>query len=488
MTEQYRVPSRRDALDSIREQIVGLSLQVPLLDGTTRQQISLDNSASTPVLRPVLEAVNAFVPWYSSVHRGAGYKSRVATQAYEEARALVGRFFGARSDQHVVIFGKNTTEAINKLTRRIPFQPGDVVLCSMMEHHSNDLPWRSVAEVARIGLDPLGRVNEEHYAALLRQFAGRVRLVALSGASNVTGAMAPIHRFAAQAHAAGAEIFVDCAQLAPHRAIDIGDLSDPGHLDYIALSAHKLYAPFGTGALIGRRDTFTQGTPDMVGGGMVEMVTAAEVNWAPPPAREEAGSPNVVGAVALAAALTTLSAIGMDRIAAHEMALTTYALRRLAEIPGLRLYGDSDPTAVAQRLGVVPFTIAGVSHFLVSVILSSEFGIEVRNGMLCAQPYLRHVLDLTPEDVARFQAAMRAGDRCALPGLVRASFGLYNTTQEIDALANALSVIARGAYRGQYAQDPATGAFHAQGWQPDLSASFTLCAHAPEAVFAGSRA
>ncbi len=458
----------------IHEQVVGLEVQVPLLDGSTRRPINFDNAASTPPLQQVLDLVNTFMTWYSSVHRGTGFKSRVATRAYEDAREVVGRFLGARPDQHVVIFGKNTTEAINKLARRMPFRPGDVVLCSLMEHHSNDLPWRGVAEVAHIAVDSLGRLDEDHFAALLGHYAGRVRLVAVSGGSNVTGAIAPIHRLAEQAHAAGAEIFVDCAQLAPHRPIDIGALDDPAHLDYVAIAGHKMYAPFGTGALVGRRDTFAQGTPEYVGGGTVLTVTPAEATWAAPPDRDEAGSPNVVGAVALAAAIEALSGIGMEIVAAHEAELTAHALRRLAAIPGLRIYGDTEPERAATRLGVIPFGLDGVPHLLVAAILSAEFGIAVRNGSFCAQPYLHQLLGLAEADIARAHAGLRAGDRSNLPGLVRASFGLYNTAGEIDELADALGAIARGEYQGEYLQDRATGDFQPRGWAPDIGGYFSL--------------
>ena len=369
-------------LQDIRGQIVGLDVRVPLLDGSVVQAINLDNAASTPALRPILDTVNSFMSWYSSVHRGTGFKSRVATRAYEDAREVIGRFLGARTDEHVVILGKNSTEAINKLARRIPFRPGDVVLCSLMEHHSNDLPWRSAAGVAHVQTDALGRLDEDHFAALLRRYAGRVRLVAISGGSNVTGAIAPIHQLAEQAHAAGAEIFVDCAQLAPHRAVDIGALDDPAHLDYVAISAHKMYAPFGSGALVGRRDTFAQGVPDYVGGGTVETVTATGMTWAEPPDRDEAGSPNVVGAVAMAAALEALDAIGMEAIAAHEAELTAHALRRLADVPGLRLYGDADPDRAAGRLGVIPFALAGRSHVLVQQ-RPSRNRLQVAGGDAC---------------------------------------------------------------------------------------------------------
>ena len=213
--------------DAIRNRIVGINRCVPRLDGSLRPYINLDNAASTPVLRDVLDTVNHFMEWYSSVHRGTGFKSRVATQAYEDARTTVGRFVGADPKDHIVIFGKNTTEAINKLSYRLALTPEDIVLVSQLEHHSNDLPWRARAQVEHIGVDAQGRINEAHFDQLLAKHARRVKLVAISGGSNVTGDIADIHRLAVKAHAAGAQIMVDCAQLAPHRAVNMGALDDP---------------------------------------------------------------------------------------------------------------------------------------------------------------------------------------------------------------------------------------------------------------------
>lgn len=459
---------------TIRDQIVGLEVRVPLCTGTSTTPINFDNAASTPALKPVRETVNQFLDWYSSVHRGAGFKSQLATRTYEETRAIVGRFVGARPAQHLVFFGKNTTEVINILAQRIPFERNAVILCSQLEHHSNDLPWRRVAQVEHIRVDAMGQLDEEHYAQLLRRYAGRVRLVAISGGSNVTGAMPPVQRLAEQAHAAGAEIFVDCAQLAPHRPIMIGDLEDPAHLDYVALSGHKLYAPFGSGALIGRRDTFTGGMPSYVGGGTVRTVTDTHVEWADGPNREEAGSPNIVGAVALAAAVNALTAIGMDTIAQHEATLTAHALRRLAEVPGLKLYGDTDPARAHTRLGVIPLALAGVDHGLVATILSNEFGIAVRNGTFCAQPYLRCLLDQPDAVIDCGQASITAGGPSSMPGLVRISFGMYNTLEEVDRLAEALTLIAQGRYQGNYVRDPVSGAYNIPAWQPAFADYFTI--------------
>jgi selenocysteine lyase/cysteine desulfurase len=440
-----------------------------------RRYISLDNAASTPALRSVQDAVNRFLPYYSSVHRGTGFKSQLATHTYEQARAIVMEFVGADPATHVCIFGKNTTEAINKLARRFPFTATrDTVLVSGMEHHSNDLPWRAVANVVHIGLTPDGRLDEADFAAKLARYADRLALVAITGASNVTGIMNPVQRMAEQAHAVGAQIMVDCAQLAPHRAIRMGALTDPAHFDYITLSAHKMYAPFGTGALIGRTDTFAQGIPDMVGGGTVEVVLLDSVDWAAPPDRDEAGSPNTIGAIALAAAIRTLTEIGMNHLAAHEAHLTAHALERLATVPGLKLYGDADPARATTRVGAIPFNLAGKSHFLVASILGNEFGIGVRNGCFCAHPYFMHLLGMSPTDAQAARAMMLSPDHSAKPGLIRASFGLYNTSEDVDALVDALNAIQRGAYQGDYVQDPASGEYHPTGWNPDFTPYFSL--------------
>ncbi len=461
-------------IDTVRENIVGIDAQVPLLDGTTRPYVNFDNAASTPALRPVLDKVNEFMTWYSSVHRGSGFKSQIATEAYEAAHAIALRFVGADPATHTAIFGKNSTEALNKLANRFPFQPGDVVLTTLMEHHSNDLPWRKVAHVEHVLPDASGALDEAHFDRLLERYAGRVKLVAVTGASNVTGYINPIHRIAEKAHAAGAQILVDVAQLAPHRAVDMRPLDDPGHLDYVVLSAHKMYAPFGTGALIGRRDTFLQGDPDMVGGGVVEIVTVDSVSWTGLPDREEAGSPNVVGAVAMAQAMLCLEAIGMGALAEHEAVLTARLLERLGRIPRVRVFGITDPARAREKVGVVPFIVEGMSHYLVAAILSAEGGIGVRNGCFCAHPYLLHLLGVDEQQAASYQQEIRNGVKAHLPGLVRASFGCYNNEAEVDWFAEMLERIVRGDYRGRYIQDPASGAYWPEGFAPRLETYFHL--------------
>ena len=464
-----------DKNQEFRSLFVGLDCETPLLDGSRQPYINLDNAASTPALKAVERAVVDFLQFYSSVHRGTGFKSQLSTHAYEEARREVIAFLGADPATHTCIFGKNTTEMVNLLAHRVPISSKrDVILVSTMEHHSNDLPWRNVGLVIHIAVLPDGRLDEADFDRKLKENAGRLALVSITGASNVTGFINPIHRLAEKTHAAGAQIAVDCAQLAPHRKVNMGSLDDPSHLDYAIISGHKLYAPFGTGALVGRRDTFETGEPYHRGGGQVEFVTLDDVAWSGAPERDEAGSPNTVGAVALGAALKQLEQVGMEVVASHEAELTAYALEKLSSVPGLRILGDTRPDHAAERLGVLSMQMESQSHFLVAAILGHEFGIGVRSGCFCAHPYLMKLLDYPEDGAAQIRATILAGDRREVPGLVRASFGLYNSVQDVDRLVDALSCIARGCYHGDYRQDPRSGEYLPQGWSVNFEEYFKV--------------
>jgi selenocysteine lyase/cysteine desulfurase len=464
---------------ALRGDIVGIDTDVPLLDGTTRRYVFLDNAASTPALKSVLQAVNDFMPWYSGVHRGTGFKSLLATEAFDAAHDVVGRFVGADLRSNTVIFTKNTTECMNKIAVRFGFRQGDVVLTTLVEHHSNDLPWRRHATVKHVGITPEGRVRLDELRDAIAAHRGRLRAVAVHGASNITGLCPPIHRIARWAHEAGARIVVDAAQLAPHRAIDMRPDDDPEHLDFVVLSAHKMYAPFGTGALIGPRAFFAEGDPDMVGGGVVDVVTLDEAHWNQPPHKEEAGSPNVIGGIALAAAAQVLSAVGMDAVARHELELLRYAYGRLGRMRGIRLYGPTD--ALEEKVGVITFNIEGVHHALAAAIMGAEGGIGVRNGCFCAHPYVKELLGLTPEEDRVLTAEVLAGDKSRLPGMVRASLGCYSDTGDIDAFIDMAERIARRDYRGTYVQDRASGSYRAEGYAPDFRQYFHFAPPSREA-------
>jgi selenocysteine lyase/cysteine desulfurase len=416
-----------------------------------------------------MKALSDFAPWYSSVHRGTGYKSQVSTYAYEKARRVVGEFVGADPAKDVVIFCKHTTEALNLAANLLETGQGEVVLTSEMEHHSNLLSWRKYHQTDYFRVDGQGRLSQEDLRAKLSQYSGRVKLVAISGASNVTGYLPDLCRIASLAHEAGALFMVDGAQLAAHRRIHMGSHGDAAHIDFVAISAHKLYAPFGSGALIGSRAFFKQGEPMLVGGGAVDIVTLDETLWNDTPDRDEAGSPNVLGAIALAAACRTLTQIGLESIAEHERALTSYALERLSGFGRVRVLGCADPSLPEDRLGVIAFNVEGIPHNLVAAVLGYEHAIGVRAGCFCAHPYLLRLLGVDAEGSRHHRESVRGGDKSRLPGAVRMSFGLYNDQSDVDAVVTALERIMAGDIRGSYIAETSSGDYLPERTRFDLA-------------------
>ncbi|MER7559203.1 aminotransferase class V-fold PLP-dependent enzyme [Nocardioides sp. NPDC126508] len=398
--------------------LVGSNTQVPLLDGTTTTYANLDVAASAPALQAVADRVAEVLPWYASVHRGAGYLSQVSTALYEESRATIGAYVGVREDDATVIT-RNTTDAVNLLAGCVPGR----VLVLDIEHHANLLPWHRVeAGVTAIaGRDTLAGTIDALAAELAR---GDYALVAVTGASNVTGEALPIGEIVTLAHAHGARVLVDGAQLLAHRHFSLAATG----ADYVAFSGHKLYAPYGAGALVGRRDWLDVGTPYLAGGGAVDDVEVGETTWQPAPARHEGGSPNVIGAAALAAACTTLGGLSAAELDRHEASLRGRLVAGLTSLEGvevIRLWADSD-----EPVGVVTFTVDGVEPGRVAAYLSAEHGLGVRDGRFCAQPLLKR-LGL-------------AG------GAVRASIGIGTSVADVDRLVAGVRALLAGDVRGDY--------------------------------------
>jgi selenocysteine lyase/cysteine desulfurase len=436
-------------------QLVGAGQVVPCLGGIERVAIELDQAASTQSHPIVADRVTEFLPWYSSVHRGAGFRSRRATHAYEEGRRAVLAFAGRDEDgPDLAILCRNTTEAINHLAYRLRLAPTDVVVTTVVEHHANLLPWGRVAERRYVECGVGGTFTTDDVVAALDAGSERPALLAVTGASNVTGWLPPLDEIIAAAHARGVPVLVDAAQLAPHRPL-------PTTADFLALSGHKLYAPFGTGALIGPRALFESGDPFLAGGGAVDLVGLDEVIWTAPPDREEAGSPNVVGAVALHAAIDALTSIGWEAVGAHEQALATRLHAGLQAIDGVRLLGPAGgQVAGAETLPVAAFTVAGSHHALIAARLSAEYGIAVRHGCFCAHPYIVRLLGMSEADVGAYRRDVLQGDNRAIPGAVRASAGLGTSGDDIEALLIAVAELAGGApLPVPYEQDATTGDF-----------------------------
>ena len=443
-------------IESVRDHVVGVDRKVPIHDGREVPYVNLDNAATTPAFTSVVECSRMFLEWYGSIHRGTGLKSQISTHAYERCREVVADFVGADLDCHAVIFTQNATHALNKLAMHLRPAADQVIITTVMEHHSNMLPWRKLGcEVLYAGINREdGTLDLADLEAKVRQNAGRIALVTVTGASNVTGVMPPIRRIARLAHEHGARIAVDATQLVPHRKFQMGAPDDPERIDFVAFSAHKMYAPFGAGALVGLEEAFLERDPDLVGGGTVSAVTMDRVLWAPLPEREEAGTPNVLGCLALGCAVTVLKNIGMDNVAEHERELTRRALEKLRQLDGITLYGQTDPSLATDRIGVITFNAQRFGHAQLAAILGHEWGIGVRNGCFCAQPYVRELLGISEDEMRSVIARLARGDHATVPGMVRMSFGLYNTLDEIDYAVEALEAVLTDGPKAEYVLDP----------------------------------
>ena len=449
-----------------REHFAGVDLRVPVYGGATATGINFDNAASTPPLNRVRDMVTSFSDLYSSVHRGTGYKSRLSTEAYEEARELVARFLNVDEKEQVVIFVKGTTDALNRIAAEEARLDGRQVLVTEMEHHADLLPWRHRSGHMMVGLTDGGHIDLDAIENALKTSDGTISLVAICGASNVTGFVSPIHEVAELAHRYGARVSVDAAQLAPHHRIDVRPADDPGHLDFVSLSGHKMYAPYGAGVLVAPRDFFA-GAPEVMGGGAISIVTWDDTVWADLPDREEAGSPNVIGAVALGVAIETLLELGFDEMLGHEVKLGRRLIEGLSQIPGITVLGGVEPGTPGTRLALASFVVEDLHHGLVAAALSHEWGVAVRHGCFCANPYVFHLLHMSKDDVVAVEGEVTAGRRKALPGAVRASLAPYNTEAELDRFLEAVRQVARGRINATYEQ-AADGTYAPAGGWPRI--------------------
>ncbi|UWG96075.1 aminotransferase class V-fold PLP-dependent enzyme [Dehalobacter sp. DCM] len=423
--------------------VVGIDTEVKLRNGKKVRGINFDNAATTPPFISVIEEMNNFAPYYSSIHRGYGYKATLSSEKYEQARETVMDFVGANHKKDVVIFVKNATEAINKVAYRLcqDTDEKNIILASAMEHHSNDLPWRDRFEVEYIDIDACGRLIFNDFVEKMEKYKGRVKLVTITGASNVTGYVNPIHRIAEWAHKYGAKILVDASQLIPHMPFEMKPLGSSKHIDFVVFSAHKMYAPFGVGVLIGPKSFFAQGSPDYKGGGTVRSVTYDHVVWNDPPSKDEAGTPNLMGVIALAAAIRSLNAIGMRHVYKHEKALAEQLIHGLKKIDCIESYCTADSSQ--EHVGIIPFNVRGIYHETLAKILAYEAGISVRSGCFCAHPYVQKLMNIPASKIN----AMIENPEEPKPGMVRVSFGLYNQPQEVAKLIEVLQEVTKDRRR-----------------------------------------
>ena len=410
--------------------LVGDGALVPCVDGQQRPYLSCDAAASTPAFPSVLAAVEEFLPWYSSVHRGAGYKSQRSTDAYEGARDAVLRFARRQGGDDVAIICRNTTEAINHLAYRLQLSADDVVVTTVVEHHANLLPWSRAARCRYVECGRDGTFGPDDVAAAL-DARPAPRLLAVTGASNITGWPPRWTRWWAWRMTGACPLWSTPLNWPRTARCHPGPISSPG-------AATRCTRPLEPGPTAPRR-LFAEGDPFLVGGGAVELVELDHVLWTEPPDREEAGSPNVVGAVALAAAVDQFDALGWPAVTAHDKQLASALRKGLSAIPGVRLLG---PELGTETLPVATFTVDGLPHSLVAARLAFEDAIGVRHGCFCAHPYLVRLLGLGPGEVAGHRLRVRLGDRSQMPGAVRASLGVNASGGDVERLCLAVARLA----------------------------------------------
>lgn len=389
---------------------LNLKSDFPILGETVngRPLVYLDNAATSQKPRAVLDASRHYYEAVNSnIHRGTHFLARAATAAHEAARETVASHLNANSPDEI-IFTSGATDSVNTVANILTLSLGDEILISALEHHANIVPWqmlaqRSGAKLVVIPCDESGVLDQTAFANLL---SAKTKILALTWVSNAFGTVNPVREMTAAAKKHGAIVLIDAAQAIPHMAIDVRELG----ADFIVFSGHKVYAPTGIGVLWGRLDLLKSLPPWKGGGEMIKEVTFEATTYNDPPFKYEAGTPNIEGAIALAAALDYVNAIGLEAIHDHEQKLIAAAAAALSEIPGIRLYGPPD------RIGALSFAIEGVHHYDLGTLID-QMGVAVRTGHHCCQPLM-----------ARF----------GITGTTRASFALYNTINDIEALATAV--------------------------------------------------
>lgn len=452
-------------IEKLRKSTTGIDVNYDLANGESSRRIYLDSTASTLQLGVVKDVMEKYLPYYANTHTTVHFNAQLSTKEFEWAHNMCLDFVNADPSEYGCFFvGSGATGGLNRIARTLSKKrpERDLVITSIMEHHSNDLPHRkNFKEVVHIPVvmteDGMGAVDMNAMEAALEKYGERVNYVSITGVSNVTGIVNPIYDIAELAHKQGALMLVDAAQMAAHVPIYMSGHDNPmRNIDMVVMSGHKIYTPSSPGVVITRKDLFSGVEPDEVGGGMVDDVyTEHYLSTENFPDREEAGTPNIAGAIALATVLYTLKTIGMDEIDKEETEIVAYAVKKLVTIDDVVVYGHKNPDT-CQRTGAVSVNIRDMHHALTAAILNDYFNIAVRNACFCAHPYVREMIT---DDLGEHMDGLTNEELEALAdlhrGMVRASFGIYNTKDDVDALAHAMSEIAMNKefYRSQYEKD-----------------------------------
>lgn len=435
----------------IRHDFIGLDTEYLLANGEKTRRVYFDSTASTLMMGPALRTAEQFLKHYSNTHSEMHFGAKISTQTYNWVHQKILDFVKADSNEYTCFFtGSGVTSGMNRMARVFgQIRPDkNIVLISIMEHHSNDLPHRKHGgQVVHIPLDThdsnLGCVNLQLLEKYLSQYKDKVSYVSVTGISNVTGIFNPMNKIASLAHKYGTHIIVDAAQMASHAPIKMSGNNDPSHdIDSLIFSGHKTYAPGSPGVVIARKSILSATDPDEVGGGMVDRVYEnSYVVKSKFPDREEAGTPNILGAIILGASIEILDRIGMDYILKKDLAMTNELMAKMIGIPDMVIYGDTD-TVTCPRAASISFNIVNMDHGLVAAILNDYYNIAVRNECFCAHPYVEKMLEQThANQIKGIKNLDNPWHIEPWMGMVRVSLGLYNTREDLDYFANALNDI-----------------------------------------------
>jgi len=418
--------------------ILGTNNRINLKTGGQKRVVLLNNAATTPPFWHTIKTVNQFLQTYGAMHRGAGPH---ATKTYKQVEKAINtiRTFVNANHNHSIIFTENTSGAINLFARLLPLTKDDVIITSEIEHTSNNLPWHynTNAKIVEIKAFNDGSLDYDDLKFKLGTY-NNVKLIAITGASNLTGYIPDIKRISALAHQHGAKLFIDAAQLAPHRPINM--IED--EIDALAFSAHKIYAPFGLGVLILPNEFLNQ-APVNPGGGSIDMISEHNIVWAAKNERHQTGTWNVTGIIGLAASCELIMQTGWENILKHEKKLVKYTTEKLANISGLKLYVPKEKYFNEDRIGTFPFTLNNHHQALLSCILEHEYAIETRAGTICNHRLVKRWFNISDEKQNEIEKQIKNSNRLASYGIVRASLGIHNTKEDIDLLANALTEISK---------------------------------------------
>ena len=422
-------------IDNIRNYVVGVNEEVELADGTKQPLINFDNAATTPPLVPVMNRVDEEMKMYGSIGRGFSQKSNYSTDIYNETRETVLSFLNADPNVYTCFYVNSTTDGLNKLASALVESEDDLILATRIEHHANDLSWRERCKVIYAEVDDQGRVIYDDIERLLTENEGKVKYVTITAASNVTGYVTDVHRVAKMAHAHGAKIIVDGAQIVAHREFSMKGATPDEDIDFFVFSAHKMYSPYGGGAVVGPWEDLIKHMPEFYGGGIVKIVRDYEVTYKSAPEVYEAGSPNYAGVVGMAEAMKVLKEVGFDAISEHEKVLNRRLIDGLKKIDNIIIYGDTEN--IDDRVGVVTFNFEDINSYVLAQQLSNTGAVATRRGAFCAHPYVWRMMGISDEEAASFENCI---DRNT-PGMIRVSFGIYNNEAEVDKFLEILNSI-----------------------------------------------